>query len=317
MFSSVRGQDIHFSQFNLSPLTLNPAMTGFFNGHYRLQANYRTQWGSINSKYETIAGGVDFSLFKDKLREDYFGVGAYLYSDRAGDLNFNTTHVNMSFAYSKGFGDRVQQSIALGFSAGFISRSLNPNAALFPDQIEALAQESFSDMDFSAGLLWHIVPRDRLNMYIGYAYHHLNEPKNSFLQDASSTISPKHVLSAGALIEVGERFNLLPSLLYARQLKAQQVNFGTYLQYVFGDDLETDASISFGLFARLSQPAVDAVIPTLRIDVSGFTFGFSYDINVSELSGGTNGRGALEVALLYTGSFKRVRNYRKIYCPTF
>ena len=28
-------QDIHFSQFNLSPLNLNPAMTGAFKGDYR------------------------------------------------------------------------------------------------------------------------------------------------------------------------------------------------------------------------------------------------------------------------------------------
>jgi hypothetical protein len=147
--------------------------------------------------------------------------------------------------------------------------------------------------------------------------HHLNSPTNTFLQDPNSVISPKYIVSAGALVEVGNRFNLLPSLLFARQSEAQQVNFGTYLQYVFGDDLESDAALSFGLFARLSKPAADALIPTIRVDVNGFTFGFSYDVNVSELSGGSNGRGALEVSLVYTGSFKRVRNYRKIYCPTF
>lgn len=280
-------------------------------------ANYRTQWGAINSKYETFSGGVDFSLFKDKLREDYFGVGAFVYTDRAGDLNFNTTHAALSLAYSKGFGDRVKHSIALGFSAGFFARSLNPAAAQFPDVVEGLNQENFNDMDFSAGLLWHVVPRERLNMYVGFAMHHLNSPSNTFLQDENSIVSPKYIVSSGALIEVGNQFNLLPSLLYARQSEAQQVNFGTYLQYVFGDDLETDASLSFGLFARLSKPAADALIPTIRVDVSGFTFGFSYDVNVSELSGGSNGRGALEVSLVYTGSFKRVRNYRKIYCPTF
>jgi type IX secretion system PorP/SprF family membrane protein len=310
-------QDIHFSQYNLSPMSLNPAMTGFFQGHYRLTANYRSQWGAANSKYETYSAGFDFSLFKDKLREDYFGIGAYFFRDQAGDLNFNTTQVNLHLAYSKGFGDRVKHSIALGFSGGFYTRGINQNAAIFPETPEGIPLNSLSDIDFSTGILWHIVPRERLNMYVGFAYHHLNKPKNSFFQDPGSVISPKYAVSAGAVIEVGNSFNLLPSILYARQNQAQQVNFGTYLQYIFGDDLESDAAISFGLFARLSQPAVDAVIPTIRLDVSGFTLGFSYDVNVSELSGGTNGRGALEVALVYTGSFKRVRNYRKIYCPTF
>lgn len=315
--TSGMAQDIHFSQYNLSPLSLNPAMTGFFNGHYRFTGNYRSQWGAANSKYETFSAGFDFSLFKDKLREDYFGVGAYFYRDQAGDLNFNTTQINVQLAYSKGFGDRVKHSLAIGFSGGFFTRGIDQNAAVFPETPEGIPLNSLSDLDFSTGILWHIVPRERLNMYIGFAYHHLNKPKNSFFSDPGSIISPKYVVSAGAVIEVGNSFNLLPSLFYARQDQAQQVNFGTYLQYIFGDDLESDAALSFGLFARLSKPAVDAVIPTIRLDVSGFTIGFSYDTNVSELSGGTNGRGALELAVVYTGSFKRVRNHRKIYCPTF
>jgi len=35
----VRGQDIHFSQYNMSPLNLNPAFTGSFDGDYRAGGN--------------------------------------------------------------------------------------------------------------------------------------------------------------------------------------------------------------------------------------------------------------------------------------
>ena len=42
------GQDLHFSQFYNSPLTTNPANTGFIpDADYRIGVNYRNQWSSI------------------------------------------------------------------------------------------------------------------------------------------------------------------------------------------------------------------------------------------------------------------------------
>ena len=49
----VKAQDPHFSQFFSSPLTLNPAFTGKFNGTWRLAANHRDQWPSIPKAYVT------------------------------------------------------------------------------------------------------------------------------------------------------------------------------------------------------------------------------------------------------------------------
>ncbi|MES1226414.1 MAG: type IX secretion system membrane protein PorP/SprF, partial [Bacteroidota bacterium] len=40
-------QDPNFSQFFASPLTLNPALTGKFDGVYRVAGNYRNQWPTI------------------------------------------------------------------------------------------------------------------------------------------------------------------------------------------------------------------------------------------------------------------------------
>ena len=46
---SVQAQDPAFSQFFASPLTLNPALTGKFNGTLRVAGNYRNQWPQINN----------------------------------------------------------------------------------------------------------------------------------------------------------------------------------------------------------------------------------------------------------------------------
>jgi len=49
----VNAQDPHFSQFNASPLTLNPAMAGKVQCTYRASVNYRDQWNSIPAPYVT------------------------------------------------------------------------------------------------------------------------------------------------------------------------------------------------------------------------------------------------------------------------
>ncbi len=46
-------QDIHYSQFYASPLTLNPALTGVNECNYRIGAMYRNQWKSVTTPYQT------------------------------------------------------------------------------------------------------------------------------------------------------------------------------------------------------------------------------------------------------------------------
>src|SRR3979411_561727 len=54
-----RAQDPGFSQFFASPLTLNPALTGKFNGVVRVAGNYRNQWPTINNAFVTSTISVD------------------------------------------------------------------------------------------------------------------------------------------------------------------------------------------------------------------------------------------------------------------
>ncbi|MEC7159268.1 MAG: type IX secretion system membrane protein PorP/SprF, partial [Bacteroidota bacterium] len=41
LLSTANSQDIHFSQYYASPLTLNPALTGLHGGDFRAVVNYR------------------------------------------------------------------------------------------------------------------------------------------------------------------------------------------------------------------------------------------------------------------------------------
>ncbi|HEY8690580.1 MAG TPA: type IX secretion system membrane protein PorP/SprF, partial [Chitinophagaceae bacterium] len=73
--SGANAQDPHFSQFFASPLTLNPALTGKFDGTLRVAGNYRNQWPAFNNVYTTSTLNVDFSILNKIIPEnDTWGV---------------------------------------------------------------------------------------------------------------------------------------------------------------------------------------------------------------------------------------------------
>ena len=60
-------QDIHYSQFYSSPLTLNPALTGVNDCTYRIAAMYRNQWQSVTDPYQTPSISFDINNLFPKI----------------------------------------------------------------------------------------------------------------------------------------------------------------------------------------------------------------------------------------------------------
>src|ERR671913_2074612 len=82
----MRAQDPNFSQFFVSPLTLNPALTGKFDGLLRVAGNYRNQWPSINNAFTTYTASIDGGILKNRIPEfDQFGLGVLALSDKSGN----------------------------------------------------------------------------------------------------------------------------------------------------------------------------------------------------------------------------------------
>src|SRR5688572_20763429 len=96
-------QDPNFSQFFASPMTLNPAFTGKFDGDFRVAGNYRNQWPSINKAFVTYTASADVSILKNRISEvDQFGVGIMGFKDQSGNGVLNYDYVSFSTAYHKG-----------------------------------------------------------------------------------------------------------------------------------------------------------------------------------------------------------------------
>lgn len=328
-----QAQDIHFSQFYMSPATLNPALTGVMNGSARVSGNYRNQWASVlkSDAFNTYSVGYDQKIPVG--RYDYFGVGGTFWGDRAGEVNFNTMQAHLTGSYSKQMGGYRKSAsyLVVGIDAGVAQRSLDVTKARWgsqhdgnggynPDQIsnENITRDNIIYPDIAAGLLWFSVIDDNKNWYVGGAYSHLNRANQSFLKDKNEALFSKFTFHTGGEFLVTDRFGVVPNVVLFFQGPSRQLNAGLSGKFLLGNSRTSDESFQIGTWYRLANsynnPALlDAVILATRFDYQQFTLGFSYDINLS-FTNATRYNGAFEFAMAY-----RIlgREKRDVYCPNF
>jgi type IX secretion system PorP/SprF family membrane protein len=326
-YTQVRAQDPHFSQFNAAPLELNPALTGFYNGDYRIAANFRSQWGSFSSAYRTVSGSFEMSILKGKLKDDNLAFGAVFYNDQAGDAGFGRNNMMFSACYKKSLGYRVKHTLSAGVSFGFMQDHVNTDKLTFDNQYNGvvydptipsnvLVQGSSFGFDLNAGVLYQIVPSEYSNYYFGASISHILGPKLGLLDGSSYKILPRYTAHFGAKIEVNTYLNILPSAMYQQEGEAREAMAGGYVQFVFDELNDAETAFAFGGWFRLSELTTDAAIIGARLDFQNFALGASYDVNVSSLKQVSQSRGAYEISLIYTGRFvTRGKRRLSIPCP--
>src|ERR1035437_1812077 len=113
------GQDIHFSQYFNSPLNVNPAQTGNFEGDWRAVVNYRDQWSALNLPYRTTMASFDQQL---SLNHEHLSVGGYLVNDRSGNPVLKTNKVFISGAYYKTISNHY---LSVGLQIGYVLKRID------------------------------------------------------------------------------------------------------------------------------------------------------------------------------------------------
>lgn len=311
------GQDIHFSQYYASPMTLNPALTGKFNGEWRVGAIYRSQWAPATKPlFMTPSLHLDFSLLKGKLRKDALGVGVVFYTDRQNGSGIVSYDVRLGLAYHKGFGRNNGTQISLGFEGGYLNRSVNASNTQFADgytydpssptgYIYTSSSEVVSGktgiFDFNAGIFGNSKFTKWMTFYAGFAWNHLGRPTETYLEGGSgSTIPWRFVGHGGFEMDVTPKVVLIPGVLYQQQAKAQEANFGITAGYHFKvDPNKGNTTLFAGVWNRMTPHAQDgstktvwgeeSIIPKLGFEVANFRAGLSLDVPLSKLKYTKNG----------------------------
>ncbi|MFM2225925.1 MAG: hypothetical protein RJA07_2127 [Bacteroidota bacterium] len=321
-------QDIHFSQFYASPLTLNPANTGKIGSKYRVAANYRDQWASVAAPYKSFSGSFDLPFLYKQMKKNFFGAGLLVISDKSGTGELANQSVYLSFAYHQKIGNprHPKHYASLGVQAGVVQKSININKLIFASQYDP-ANKTFSNYslekfnssgnisygDITAGGMWTSYLTDMFSFYGGVAFHHLTKPKEQFLVfNTDKVLNNLTTFHAGAKIGINDVIYLNPSVLYSSQTKAQEFTIGSSIGFLLGEDRKTPSAFYTGLYYRLG----DAAVALMGFEVHNNRVGFSYDFNVSSLHNGSNYKGGFELSLVHEGN-PSTSPRKVIYCPRF
>ncbi len=321
-----KAQDPHFSQFFASPLTLNPAFTGKFDGTWRLAANHRDQWPSIPKAYVTTSASIDFAIMKKKIPEgDVFGVGISGVSDASANNALKLNYGSVSLSYHKALDDESYNTIGAGFQANYASMNLDITKLTFEDELQqngfaagtsgeylgtnALTGRNRNYFEMNAGLLYSGSSNGENNYYLGVSLYHINRPRVSF-KDKNWYLSSRVTIHGGGSFPISDRLGVNISVINQLQNKASETVLGGALSFNANGDDENPTNLYLGSWLRIN----DAIIPYLGLEFNGLRIGASYDVNTSELKAATGNRGGSEFSIIY---IKKPKESTGIPCPKF
>jgi type IX secretion system PorP/SprF family membrane protein len=303
LFTAVKSnaQDHQYSQFFNSPVYLNPALNGQFEGDLRMNMIYRNQWSTLPGALTYITASIDYNIPK-------FGGGVGLMFTRANEGTAYYLRNNLAgiYSYSVGSDDFV---LSFGLQAGIGNRTIDQSKLVFGDQIDPRqgyipGSQSAADLGalnnkfyFDAGAGINLVVG---NFMAGGALQHINRPDQSFTGASAKLpmrgtghLSYRWDLNPYDNYDEDEKSYVIPSVVYYKQATSSSLSAG--VQY-------KRRSVNAGLWYRSGNQSgpssfVVSFIFDLFINKDGgekLRFGLSHDaptskLNYSNTSGTTEG----------------------------
>ena len=335
---ALQAQDQHFTQFYASPLTLNPALSGSFEGTYRFSLIYRDQWkGILDNPFVTYSAAADFRFNMKKRGKQYkdaVGGGVLFYNDQVSVTGFSNNQIIVSGAFHKSLSKQNDQFLSLGLQAGISQRNINYAGVDFQDQFngsngysnptgEVLPENNFAYGDYSVGLNYTYSPARSIGFFAGVAMHHIMEPSISFFYDEEdpdrvddNKLFRKYTAHLNVMIPIGESVQISPRALYYTQGPHMAANAGANLRFLINQS--NGMAFHLGSWVRGTQdetnsPFMDAVVLMTGIEINNFLVGLSYDANLKALNTGGRNQGAFELSIAYLGEYED----DTVLCPKF
>jgi type IX secretion system PorP/SprF family membrane protein len=303
-------QDIHYSQYYHSPLTLSPALTGISKGDIRFTGIYRSQWSAANAPYKTMQAVAEKKFYSIAHDTWWLSGGLNVFYDRAGDGNFATTNVSISGSYTRKL-DR-ENFLTAGLAAGAGQRRYESGNFTFDNQWngdifdpnrpigEVLGDNNILYPDFSVGVNWRGQKlRTRSKMDIGAGAFHFNRPNQNFLSTSGKDQLPIRIsLYALPTFQVTDKIDVVGHGNAQLQSKDLEALAGAAARLWLSTKKAKEVAVQFGFTYRFNAIG-DALIPAAELQYRDLMVGLSWDLNVSGFSVATNRNGGPEIAVRY------------------
>lgn len=308
---TVTGQQFpQFSQNMFNHLATNPGYAGN-SGMINVALGNRQQWmgGFDGMAPKTTVFGADANF--NILGWDS-GVGLSMMNDEIGVF----TNLYMSLDYAKRW-ETDYGKLGVGLSFGIVNQTINGSeletdptqsdyGVVYGDDIgnsDYHDVEEFTDDQGTAFDLGFGAFLDNKDYYLGISVAHLNKPKPKFVDTYEMYFNPTVFITGGYRFKNKEKpLVLIPSVFFKYNLSSYQVDLnmnGIYKERYWG-----------GLTVRLQ----DAIVLLGGVELNnGLRIGYSYDINITQMSEANNGSHEIMFGYSFDMSLeKRKKQYKSV-----
>jgi type IX secretion system PorP/SprF family membrane protein len=297
-------QDVKFSQYFSSPLTVNPALCGVFNGKYRIMGNYRNQWQEIMYPYSTGTVSAEMQLEGQKFENDILAIGLHAITDKSNNGGLRNSSFAGTISFHKALDQQNYSRLGVGLQAAYTSKVVDFSKMTFETQFTPTGFDgslptneltngfTLNYLDYSAGLMYSYLSGD-VNFYGGAAISHLSRPRETY-GSLSARIPMRYTFHAGVSLVINNLNTIYGSLMHLRTSQSNQTTVG--LVYGFNlNGLEDNEANEFlvGSWLRLN----DAVVPYVGLKLGNIHGGLSYDFTTSNVTVANKGMGGFELSM--------------------
>ena len=292
---TVNSQDLHFSQFYTSPLSINPSLAGNFNGDYRVGLNARNQWASVTVPYQTLSVYGDVAVAQDKVGENnWIGLGTSFFLDRAGDGELRTIKAHGHIAFHKHLSDQFFLSLGAGF--GYVQKSIDLSKLTFSSQwdgigfdgninnLEDFSANQFGYLDVSSGLSLSFMSPESYSGTVGFSLQHINRPLESFYftdnNGGNNQLGYRPVVHYTSDVNLSP-IHIYPAAMFTMTKKTNEAVLGANVGY-FMEEPSEDNKSSMGVFGGLWYRTTGSIIALVGFEMSRVRMMLNYDLDIGD-----------------------------------
>jgi len=304
-------QELQFNQWQFAPALMNPALTGAYQGSFRVGGIIKDKWASVDSRsWKTMEVYVDAPIIRGIRKSDWIAVGIGYDIDQAGTSLFNQQFQRASIAYHLGFGKKYKSAFTI---AGQFS---NWNLKAENADLSLIDEGSLRNQPSEVAQIFQAAPEGTLNTdnkrwtaAIGYKSQMNKKSSIGFGLSVSQFLpNDRSLLTSGGVDELpvryigffnmksmtGKRTSFEPQIVFTKQ----SANSKLFLQGIFGfKPKKSDWTFKYGAGLNAFVNAIN--IPLYAgIEKGSLRVGLAYAVDLSEIAA-TSTYGGFELAASY------------------
>ena len=279
-----KAQDPYYSQYFMSPMTLNPALIGKGVADMRLLSNIRSQsWGTSQEAFKTTSVSFEKRIAEKKFTEDQLGIGISFVNDASNGGLLNKNFITIGAAFNKKISK--YSSFGIGITANYANTLIDKSQLTLQNQFGSMG----FDRSFQQGDPMMIANKSYYNTDAGihYSYedstwginfgssiYHSAKNNQSLFDNSVLTLLPRYStrLSVFKKYKSGDEFHLLTSIDIHGENNLFTLG-SIYKLNIPGD--HPINKLNIGLFDRFGY----SIYPYVGFESTHWIAGITYDIN--------------------------------------